>query len=30
MVVMIAIGMLADRLVFARLQQNINARFGLG
>jgi NitT/TauT family transport system permease protein len=30
MVVMIAIGMLADRLVFARLQQNINTRFGLG
>lgn len=30
MIVMILIGMLADRLVFAKLQQRINARFGLG
>ncbi len=28
MIVMIAAGMLADRLVFMRLQQKINARFG--
>ncbi|HEY7086567.1 MAG TPA: ABC transporter permease [Tepidisphaeraceae bacterium] len=30
MVVMILIGMLADRWVFAKLQQAVNARFGLG
>jgi NitT/TauT family transport system permease protein len=29
MIVMIVIGMLADRWVFAKLQQSINARFGL-
>jgi NitT/TauT family transport system permease protein len=30
MIVMILIGMFADRWVFARLQQSVNARFGLG
>jgi NitT/TauT family transport system permease protein len=30
MIVMIVIGMLADRWVFAKIQQAINARFGLG
>jgi NitT/TauT family transport system permease protein len=30
MIVMIVIGMAADRWVFARLQQSVNARFGLG
>jgi NitT/TauT family transport system permease protein len=30
MIVMVVIGMLADRWIFAKLQQSINARFGLG
>jgi NitT/TauT family transport system permease protein len=30
MIVMVLIGILADRWVFARLQQSVNARFGLG
>jgi NitT/TauT family transport system permease protein len=30
MIVMVVIGMLADRWVFAKLQQAVNARFGLG
>lgn len=30
MIVMVMIGMLADRWVFARLQKSVNARFGLG
>jgi NitT/TauT family transport system permease protein len=30
MIVMVLIGILADRFVFARLQQAVNARFGLG
>ena len=30
MIVMVMIGILADRWVFAKLQQAINARFGLG
>jgi NitT/TauT family transport system permease protein len=30
MIVMVIFGMVADRLVFAKLQAAINARFGLG
>jgi NitT/TauT family transport system permease protein len=29
MIVMVLIGMLADRWLFAKLQQRVNARFGL-
>jgi NitT/TauT family transport system permease protein len=30
MIVMVVIGMIADRWVFAKLQKAVNARFGLG